>query len=102
MIKESIHAFRSVQHFLTNEYLQFCLYLFSELKDLRQLIVPEVQADDVCGFLWEHLVNDVRNLSISLGRSEDEVLLAIHVVLSELVYRATNSKFINQFMIVIH
>ena len=53
--------------------------------------------DGVFGFFWEHLVNDVRNLSTSLGRSEDEVLLAIHFVLSEIVCRATNSKSFHSF-----
>ena len=62
------------------------------LKVLSQLTVSEVQADEVCDFLWEHLVNDVRNLSLSLGRNVDEVLLAVHLVLSEIVERATMSK----------
>ena len=37
-------------------------------------------------------MNDVKNISTNLERSEDEVLLAIHIVLSEIVCRATNSK----------
>ena len=56
------------------------------------MIVPEVQADGVRDFLWDHLVNDVENLSTSLERSEDEVLLAVHFVLSEIVCRTTISK----------
>lgn len=61
-------------------------------KVVSQLIQPEVQAEDVCGFLWEHLVNDVRNVSISLERSEDEVLLMIHLVLSEIMSRSIKRK----------
>ena len=60
--------------------------------------MPEVQAVEVCGFLWGHLVNDVRNLSTSLERSEDEVILAIHLVLSDIVDRATTSKSHQQYI----
>ena len=56
---------------------------------------PEVPVGDVCGFLWEHLVNDVRNVYISLERSEDEVLLMIHLVLSEIMSRSTMSKSVS-------
>lgn len=61
-------------------------------KAVRQLIAQEVPEDGICGFLWEHLVNDVQSLSASLDRSEDDVLLTVHLVLSEIVWRATNSK----------
>ena len=54
---------------------------------------PEVPAGDICRFVWEHLVNDVRNVSTSLERSEDDVLLLIHLVLSEIMSRSTLSKF---------
>lgn len=67
---------------------------------LSQLTVSEVQAEEVCDFLWEHLVNDVRNLSNNLGRSEDEVLLAVHLVLSEIVERATMSKSLNLALLI--
>ncbi len=60
---------------------------------------PEVQAEDVCGFLLEHLVNDVRNISTSLERSEDEVLLLIHLVLSEIMNRSTMSKSMCQLLL---
>ena len=66
--------------------------LIKFFKVLRQLIAYEVQEDDVCSFLWEHLVNDVRSLSTSLDKSKDDVLLAVHLVLSEIVWRATSSK----------
>ncbi|CAH3163087.1 unnamed protein product, partial [Porites evermanni] len=62
-----------------------------EPEAVRQLIAQEVPEDGVCGFLWEHLVNDVQSLSASLDRSEDDVLLTVHLVLSEIVWRATNS-----------
>ncbi|XP_078382607.1 E3 ubiquitin-protein ligase rnf213-alpha-like isoform X3 [Oculina patagonica] len=62
---------------------------YREPEAVSQLMQPEVQPEDVCGFLWEHLVNDVRNISTSLERSEDEVLLMIHLVLSEIMNRST-------------
>ena len=52
----------------------------------------------MCSFLWEHLANDVRSLSTNLDRSEDDVLLAVHLVLSEIVWRATNSKSGNHYL----
>ncbi|XP_022797655.1 E3 ubiquitin-protein ligase rnf213-alpha-like isoform X3 [Stylophora pistillata] len=59
-------------------------------KVVSQLISEsDVQPHDVGGFLWAHLVNDVQNVSTSLERSVDEVVLMIHGVLAEIVYRAT-------------
>ncbi|KAJ7339360.1 hypothetical protein OS493_005754 [Desmophyllum pertusum] len=63
---------------------------YQEPEVVSQLIQPEVQAGDVCGFLWRHLVNDVTNVSTSLERSEDEVLLMIHFILSEILCRSTS------------
>ncbi|PFX15559.1 E3 ubiquitin-protein ligase RNF213 [Stylophora pistillata] len=50
---------------------------------------PDDQPGDVIGFLWAHLANDIDNISASLERSVDEVLLMIHRVLAEIVDRAT-------------
>ncbi|CAH3037778.1 unnamed protein product, partial [Pocillopora meandrina] len=50
----------------------------------------DVQPRNVGDFLWAHLVNDVGNISASLERSVDEVVLMIHSVLAGIVYRATD------------
>ena len=97
-IKESPHlplkavgisAFLRIKH--SNTQLRFILHS----KVVSQLMHPAVPAGNICRFLWEHLVNDVRNVSTSLERNEDEVLLLIHLVLSEVMSRSTMSKSLN-------
>ena len=84
-----ISAFLRIKH--SDTRLRFILHS----KVVSQLMHPEVPAGDIFRFIWEHLVNDVRNVSTSLERSEDEVLLLIHLVLSEIMNRSTMSKSIN-------
>ena len=85
------YSHKSKIHFLRINIQIHDFDLFSKV--VSQLMHPEVPAADICKFLWEHLVNDVRNISTSLERSEDEVLLLIHLVLSEIMIRSTISKF---------
>ena len=48
---------------------------------LVELIKPAMQESMVPEFIWRHLDKDISLLAKSLGKSTDESLLAIHMIL---------------------
>lgn len=54
--------------------------------------MPEISSDAVPEYLWRHLQHDVEGLAVALGKSVDESLLAIHLVLAEISTKCMLSK----------
>ena len=60
---------------------------------LFALINPRVPAEALPRFLWDHLQLDVELLASSLGRSIDDTVLCIHMVLVQMTAHVSNRKF---------
>ena len=60
---------------------------------LIALINPRVPPEALPRFLWDHLRLDVELLASSLGRSIDDTVLCIHMVLVQMTAHVSNRKF---------
>ena len=60
---------------------------------LFALINPRVPPEALPRFLWDHLQLDVELLASSLGRSIDDTVLCIHMVLVQMTAHLSNRKF---------
>ena len=48
------------------------------------IINTEVRPADLSLFFWQHLNHDMNMLSLSLGKSEDDACLLMHLILKQL------------------
>lgn len=55
--------------------------------DLVRLIKPAMQESVVPEFIWRHLDKDISLLAKSLGKSTDESLLTVHMILCDIAQR---------------
>ena len=55
--------------------------------NLVQLIKPALRDHEIAEFLWKHLEKDVTLLGKALGRSVDEAVLVIHLVLRNILVK---------------
>ena len=53
--------------------------------DLARIVKPSVQPQFLPEFFWKHLEHDIKQLSVTTGRSEDDAALLIHIVLKEIL-----------------
>lgn len=56
------------------------------------MIYPTVEKDAVVNFLVEHLRLDLHNIATCIGRSPDDAVLLVHLVLSGIVHRPVSGK----------
>ena len=60
---------------------------------LLDLIKTQVRPNDVSLFFWQHLLHDIKMLSTTLGKSEDDVCLILHIILKNIAtFNPTGSK----------
>ena len=65
----------------------------SAFQEISTLINPRVNPAALTRFLRDHLRLDVETLANSLGRSIDDTMLCIHMVLVHMTTHVSNSKF---------
>ena len=53
--------------------------------DLARIVKPFVHPQYLPEFFWKHLEHDIKQLSITTGRNEDDATLLIHIVLKEIL-----------------
>jgi hypothetical protein len=56
------------------------------------MIYPAVGDNGVVNFLVEHLRLDVQNIARCIGRSPDDAVLLIHLILSGIIQRPVSGK----------
>ncbi|KAJ7339580.1 hypothetical protein OS493_005983 [Desmophyllum pertusum] len=61
-------------------------------QDISTLINPRVPPAALTRFLWDHLRLDVETLAKSLGRSIDDTLVCIHMVLVQMTAHVSNAQ----------
>ena len=66
--------------------LRFILVSF---QDVSSLVHPNVPIEALGRFLWDHLQFDVEALARGLGRSVDDAVLCVHMVLAQLTTHAS-------------
>ena len=70
--------------------LKFVIYLLhplsppQSLHSVAGLVKPPVAAEHLPQFLWDHILKDLELLAASLGRSQDDALILIHVILDHM------------------
>ena len=69
------------------------------LQAIVQMINPPIDERNVVNFLVEHLQRDVRVLAASLGRSPDDAILLIHIVLHRIEHHQFNGDIIFTFFL---
>ena len=55
---------------------------------------PTVPPEELPRFFWDHLQLDVEVLAKSLGRSVDETILCVHMILARMTVHVSNRKLI--------
>ena len=65
----------------------YILFAQSASAGLVQLIKPALNVQDIPAFLLRHLEKDVTLLGKALGRSVDEAVLVIHLVLHDILVK---------------
>ncbi|XP_072042938.1 E3 ubiquitin-protein ligase rnf213-alpha-like [Amphiura filiformis] len=50
-------------------------------QEVEKLCHPPPPAGDIGAFLWQHLLKDLEQLSLACGKSQDDCLLIVHIVL---------------------
>ena len=55
--------------------------------DLARIVKPFVQPRCIPEFFWRHLEQDIRHLSVATGRSIDDAVLLIHLVLKDMLVK---------------
>ncbi len=53
--------------------------------DLARIVKPHVPPQHLSEFFWRHLEQDIKHLSIATGRSIDDAILLVHLVLKEML-----------------
>ena len=61
---------------------------------MSALINPTVLPAELSRFLWDHLQLDVELLAKSLGRSVDETILCVHMILACMTAHVSNRTLI--------
>jgi hypothetical protein len=56
------------------------------------MITPAVGENAVVNFLVEHLRLDLQNIAKCIGRSPDDAVLLVHLILSGIVQRPVSGK----------
>jgi hypothetical protein len=49
------------------------------------MIQPKICKDDVSTYLWNHIKVDIENLENGTGKSMDDVLLLLHVLINNIM-----------------
>ena len=52
---------------------------------MANLIKPTINANEVAVFLWEHLVVDLEVIGQSTGKSSDDTVLTVHLILQHML-----------------
>ena len=68
-------------------YLHVTLFSQNVSAGLVQLIKPTLREQEIPEFLWKHLEKDLTLLGRALGRSVDEAVLVIHLVLQDILVK---------------
>ncbi len=64
------------------------------MQAIADIITPPVGEHDVINFLVEHLRIDLQRLTASIGRSPDDAVLLVHLVLSNIVQQQVGGKYL--------
>ncbi|KAH3807136.1 E3 ubiquitin-protein ligase RNF213-like [Dreissena polymorpha] len=68
----------------TRLLLHMAMY-FGPVQQVTHLITPGIDEDNVQIFLLDHIRNDISNLKKALGRSDEDVLLLMHIAINSML-----------------
>lgn len=62
------------------------------LQSIAELIKPDLLAATVEQYLWDHIQRDMEDIQRILTRNVDDVLLAIHIIVNNILSKHNHGK----------
>ncbi|KAH3728508.1 hypothetical protein DPMN_054465, partial [Dreissena polymorpha] len=60
---------------------------FCPVQQVQSIIKPDLETDQISGFLLDHIRNNINDLQRALGRSADDVFLLMHIAINTMLQK---------------